>query len=120
MDFLINFYFVVLMIERGVTETPTVEFASVQPTPVTLYIGEKNDVTTDVTVEFNEDTTDPTVAGDELWQMSLWFSKSDDGLGSVKSYVKSALADEQGQIPVNFDDFVMEVSDLRYEQDQRS
>lgn len=41
---------------RGEEETPAVEFASVTPTPVTLYIGEKNDVMTNVAVEFNEET----------------------------------------------------------------
>lgn len=95
---------------RGEEETPAVEFASVTPTPVTLYIGEKNDVMTNVAVEFNEETTDPNVAGEELWQMSVWFSKSETGAGQVKSLVRSALNDEQGQMPVNFDSFVAEVT----------
>ena len=87
-----------------------VQFRSTQPTPITLYIGENNEVTTDVTVKFKESVTDPTVAGENLWQMTLWFSKSDDGQGSTTGMVKSALSEAQGAKPVDFDDFVMEVN----------
>lgn len=76
---------------------------------MTLYVGEKNDVTTDVTVKFEESITDPTVAGEQLWQMALWFSKSDDGVGSSTGFVESTLNQAQGSMPVDFDDFVMEV-----------
>lgn len=64
---------------------------------------------TDVSVMFNEETTDPTVAGEELWQMSVWFSKSEVGSGQARGHVKSALSDEQGQMPVDFENFVTEV-----------
>lgn len=103
-----------LFTARDGEETPAVEFASVTPSSVVLYIGEKNDVTTDVSVEFNQETTDPTVAGEELWQMSVWFSKSETGSGQVKNLVRSALSDEQGLMPVDFDNFVAEVRRVQF------
>ncbi|KAJ8036240.1 hypothetical protein HOLleu_20156 [Holothuria leucospilota] len=89
--------------------TPTVQFASVQPTPVTLYIGEKTEVTTDVDVKFKEETTDPNTAGANLWQMALWFSKDEEGAGKTTGYVESVLSEAQGEKPVDFSEFVMEV-----------
>lgn len=89
--------------------TPTVQFAAVQPTPVTLYMGERTDVTTDVDVKFKEENTDPNTAGVNLWQMALWFSKSDIGSGKTTDYVHSTLNEAQGEKSVDFDDFVMEV-----------
>lgn len=62
-----------------------------------------------MTVRFNEDNTDPDTAGEELWQMAVWFSKDDDGAGSSTGFVESALTDDQGTMPVDFDNFVMEV-----------
>lgn len=86
------------------------EFASVEPTPVTLYLGEENSVTTDVNVAFNEETTDSDVAGEDLWQMAVWFSKTDTGKGSKKGFTKSAMTEAQGEMPVDFEDFEVEVN----------
>lgn len=88
--------------------TPTVQFAAVQPTPVTVYVGESTDVTTDVDVKFKEETTDPNTAGTNLWQMDVWFSKQGDGSGKTTGLVESVLNQAQGEMPVDFDNFVME------------
>lgn len=94
------------------------EFKSVQPTPVTLIIGESNDVTTDVTVEFEPETTDPSVSGKGLWDMSVWFSKSDTGAGSSTGMVESALSGPQKKQPVDLGDFEFSVSRERHEASQ--
>lgn len=88
---------------------PTVQFESTQPTGVTIYEEELNVVNTDVVVNFNEPNTDPTVAGVDLWQMQLWFSKADNGLGSSIGTIESALSEEQADQPVSFTDFSFEV-----------
>lgn len=41
--------------------------------------------------------------------MALWFSKEDDGSGKTTGYVESVLNEAQGEKPVDFDEFVMEV-----------
>lgn len=88
---------------------PTVQFASTQPTPVTIYEEELNVVNTDVVVTFNEPNTDPTVAGEDLWQMQVWFSKAEDGQGSSIGMIEAALTEEQANKPIDFSDFTFEV-----------
>ncbi|KAJ8036239.1 hypothetical protein HOLleu_20155 [Holothuria leucospilota] len=89
--------------ERG--RDPTVEFASVEPTPVTVYEETDTTVTTTVTVTFNEPRTDQ-VSGSNLWQMDLWFSKAKDGAGSSSDGVTNVLSASQASKPVNFRNFV--------------
>ncbi|PIK45525.1 putative alpha-1 collagen isoform X4 [Apostichopus japonicus] len=92
---------------------PTVQFESTQPTGVTIYEEELNVVNTDVVVNFNEPNTDPTVAGVDLWQMQLWFSKAENGLGSSIGTIESALSEEQADQPVSFTDFSFEGLEAR-------
>lgn len=68
------------------------ELVSTKPTPVVLYKNEQNDVTTDVTVDFDADYG---VSGDNLWQMSLWFSKSPVGDGKKTNFRESTLRKSQ-------------------------
>lgn len=88
---------------------PTVEFASVTPTPVTVYEETATPVTTTVTVTFNEPRTDQ-VSGSNLWQMDLWFSKAKDGAGSSSDGVTNVLSASQSSKPVNFRNFVFNVN----------
>ncbi|KAJ8030382.1 hypothetical protein HOLleu_26794 [Holothuria leucospilota] len=90
--------------------TPTVEFKSVEPTPVTLLIGKNNEVTTDVSIEFERETTDEDVSGKNLWELSVWFSKAKDGAGSVTGMVDRALNSGQKKQPVDFSDFEFSTS----------
>lgn len=92
------------------SQDPTVEFASVSLTGVTVYEEQENPVTTTVSVDFKEDTTEEGVSGSNLWQVALWFSKAADGLGSETDRVESALSSAQGAQTVNFDNFQFEVS----------
>lgn len=96
------------------SQEPVVEFASVQPSPVTIYEDRENPVTTTVTVTFNEATTDPTVSGSNLWQMTLWFSKASDGQGSQTGTIESALSAAQGAMPVNFNNMAFEVGQILF------
>lgn len=89
---------------------PTVEFASVQPTPVQVFEVSETTVTTTVTVTFNEDRTDQ-VSGDNLWQVDLWFSKASDGAGSSSDGVSDVLSPAHASQPVDFDNFQFEVRD---------
>lgn len=81
------------------------------PTGVELFVGEKNKVSTDVDIVFNQANTDPDTAGENLWQLSLWYSKDEDGEGRATGLVESTLSQEQGAQPVdNFNPFVFEVN----------
>lgn len=85
-----------------------------QPTPVTLVVGQENDVTTDVTIEFDKDNTDESTAGTNLWELSLWFSKAENGAGSSTGMRDETLSQAQKDQPVNFDDFEFTVSLQRF------
>lgn len=55
-----------------------IEIVATSTTPVTLYLNEDNDVTTDVKVEFEAPYK---IEGNNLWEMAVWFSKYPDGSG---------------------------------------
>lgn len=73
-------------------EDPIIEVVATTTTPVTLYLDEVNDVTTDVAVTFD---TDDIIKGSDLWEMSNWFSKQKDGSGKQTNFQESVLTSRQ-------------------------
>lgn len=69
-------------------------------TPVTLYLDEENDVTTDVKVEFEAPYK---IAGKNLWQMAIWFSKYPDGSGDKTNRRSKTLSQRQKDKPLKPD-----------------
>ncbi|PIK45524.1 putative alpha-1 collagen isoform X4, partial [Apostichopus japonicus] len=90
------------------SQEPEVEFASVTTTGVTLFEGQDNTVSVTVSATFNEANTDESVAGQNLWQVRLWFSKAEDGQGSSVNTVDNSLSSAQSAKSVNFNDFTFE------------
>lgn len=61
-------------------------------TPVTLFLDENNDVTTDVKVEFEAPYK---IEGTNLWEVSVWFSKYSDGSGKQRNLREKTLNQRQ-------------------------
>lgn len=86
------------------------EIVSTTPDPVTLYRNERNDVTTNVVVDFDADYG---VSGKKLWQMSLWFSKSPLGSGKKTNLRESTLRGSQRNQPLHIEEpLIFEVMSL--------
>lgn len=84
---------------------------------MTLYTDEVNEVTTDITVEWDADYG---VNGRDNWEMSVWYSKLADGSGKQTDLDENALIRPQRNQPLTIDDpLVFEVSKIIFKFDCR-